>query len=166
MEKHSCLWTSPKTSISLPNHEAKRTTGLSPSQLLIITLRAAVPPKQRVHRILGTSPCFRAKPALPEGVVLSPGEECLGGISSGGDSLESLLTDRGVYLRVASGWNFVSYDDIDDVSFPEKSDPKGTLTLRTTGGRFDLLRGSPDLWEAGRFFMRCAEDAKGRSARG
>ena len=118
-----------------------------------------VPPKQRVHRILKGSRCFLSPGrSLPKGVVLSVGEECLGGIWS--SSLESILTDRGAYFRIDSGWRFVAYGDVEDVSFPEKSDPGGSLTLRTSDGSFELLRGRPELWTAGRFFMRCADDAK------
>jgi hypothetical protein len=63
-------------------------------------------------------------------------------------------------MPVNSGWIFVPYADI-DVDFPEKSKADGALSVLTPVGQFDLLRGRPDLWEMGRFFMRCAEDAKG-----
>lgn len=90
------------------------------------------------------------------------GEECLGGIW--GSRLESILTDWGAYFRTASGWRFVAYGDVEDVCFPEKSDPKGSLTLRTSHGSFELLHGRPELWTAGRFFMRCADDANGANS--
>jgi len=126
-------------------------------------MRTAVPPQQRVHRILKGSPSFisqslRFGRPLPKSVVLSPGEECLGGIWS--SKLEAILTDRGAYFRAGAEWRFVAYADIENVSFPEKSDPEGALTLHTPSGNFDLLRGKPELWTVGRFFMRCAEDAK------
>ena len=126
-------------------------------------MRVSVPPKQRVHRILQGSRCFvsaelRLGRPLPKGISLSPGEECLGGIW--GDRLESVLTDRGAYFRGASDWRFVAYGDIEDVCFPEKSDAEGSLVIRTSEGGFDLLRGMPELWTVGRYFMRCADDAR------
>jgi len=91
-------------------------------------------------------------------VVLSPGEEFLGAIWS--NRLESILTNRGAYLRAASGWKFVAYSEINEVTFPEKTDPRGSLTLHTSDGSFQLLKGNKELWEVGRFFMRCAGDAR------
>jgi len=95
-------------------------------------MSTTVPPKQRVHRILRgrrffLSPALRFGRPLPKGVVLSPGEELLGGIW--GSRLEPILTDRGGYFRFASEWKFVAYGEIDDVCFPDKSDPDGSLTL-------------------------------------
>jgi hypothetical protein len=90
--------------------------------------------------------------------VLSAGDELLGGIW--GSKLESILTSQGAYFRMGSGWRFVAYADIEDVLFPEKSDPTGALRIRTSGGNVEMLAGRPELWEVGRFFMRCAEDAK------
>jgi hypothetical protein len=126
-------------------------------------MRATVPPRQRVHRILKGSRCFlspelRLGRRLPKRVVLALNEECLGGIW--GSKLESILTDRGAYFRSRSRWRFVAYGEVEDVSFPEKSDLNGSLRIRTADGIFELLRGNPDLWTAGRFFIRCAEDAK------
>ena len=72
-----------------------------------------------------------------------------------------MLTDRGAFLRSRSGWHFVPYGEVEDVCFPEKTDPDGSLTLRTSVGSFQMLRRCPELWDAGRFFMRCASDAKG-----
>src|SRR5436305_7134397 len=115
-------------------------------------MSVTVPPKQRVHRILNGSRCFlsptfRFGRPLPKGVVLSADEECLGGIW--GSRLEAILTDRGAFFRVRSRWKFVAYGDVQDVSFPEKSDAGGALTLRTPIGSIDLLRGAPALWTAG-----------------
>jgi hypothetical protein len=91
-------------------------------------------------------------------VVLAPGDEFLGGIWGG--KLESILTSRGAYFRAGAAWQFVAYADIKDVSFPEKSDPAGALRVGGVSGSFELLAGRSDLWDVGRFFMRCAEDAK------
>jgi len=126
-------------------------------------MSATVPPKQRVHRILRglrcyLSPALRLGRPFPKGVTLSPDEEFLGAIW--GSRLESLLTDRGAFLRSRSGWRFVPYGEVEDICFPEKTDPDGSLTLRTSVGSFQMLRRCPELWDAGRFFMRCASDAK------
>ena len=123
-----------------------------------------VPVKQRVHRILRglrcyLSPALRFGRPFPKGVVLSTDDEFLGAIWS--KKLEAVLTDRGAFLRSSSGWQFVAYGDIEDVSFPEKSDPDGSLILQTSSGSFQLLRRNADLWGVGRFFMRCRDDAKG-----
>ena len=123
----------------------------------------SVPPAQRVHRILKgsplfISPAFRFGRPLPKDVVLSTSEELLGGIW--GSKLESILTSQGAYFHMGFGWRFVAYADIEGVSFPEKSDPIGALRICTRGGNFDILAGRPELWDVGRFFMRCAEDAK------
>jgi hypothetical protein len=126
-------------------------------------MRANVPPRQRVHRILKGSRCYLA-PELrfgrpfPKDVTLAPSETCIGGIW--GRKLEAILTDRGAWFRVGSNWKFVRYGDIEDVIFPDKSDPDGWLTIRTATGKFNLLKRVPELWTAGRFFMRCAADAK------
>jgi hypothetical protein len=118
-------------------------------------MRPTVPPKQRIHRILKESRCYlspmlRFGRPLPKGGVLAPDEVCLGGIW--GSKLESILTERGAYLRVASSWKFVGYSDVEEVIFPEKSDPNGSLTLRTPFGNIQILSGRPDLWDVGRFF--------------
>lgn len=126
-------------------------------------MSAPVPAKQRVHRILKglrcyLSPALRFGRTFPKGVALAPGDEFLGVIWPG--KLECILTNRGAFLRSKSGWRFVAYCEVEEVCFPEKSDPDGSLTLQTTVGAFQLLRRSPELWETGRFFMRCADDAK------
>src|SRR5262245_19871188 len=105
-------------------------------------MSTTVPPKQRAHRILKglhsfLPPSLRLGRPLPKGVVLSAGEEFLGGIW--GSRLESILTDRGAYFRVVSGWRFVAYGEIEDVCFPDKSDSDGSLTLRTPLGSIELL---------------------------
>jgi hypothetical protein len=125
-------------------------------------MSTAVRPKERVHRILKGLRCFwspvlRHGESPPQGVAFSPGEECLGGIW--GSTLESILTDCGAYFVRPSGWAFVAYGDIEEVVFPDKSDPDGSLTLRTPIGDVELLAGRSELWDVGRFFMRCREDA-------
>lgn len=114
-----------------------------------------VPPSQRVHRILKGSPTFISSALqfgrpLPKDVVLSLGEELLGAIR--GSTLESILTTRGAYFRSGSGWRFVAYGDIEDVSFPEKSDADGALRISSAFGSFDLLAGRAELWDVGRFY--------------
>ena len=47
-----------------------------------------------------------------------------------------------------------------DVLFPAKAGPDGALIFQTPRGSFRLLGGSSELWELGRFFTRCASDAK------
>jgi hypothetical protein len=118
---------------------------------------------QRVHRILNGSACFiseslRFVRPLPKDVTLSTGEELLGAIW--GNKLESIVTSHGAYFRIGSGWRFAPYSDIEEVSFPEKSDSTGALCVHTVQGNFELLAGRPELWDVGRFFMRCAQDAK------
>jgi len=122
-----------------------------------------VPAKQRAHRILRglrcyLSPALRFGRPLPKGVALSEDDELLGAIW--GKRLESILTNHGAFLRSSSGWQFVRYGDVQGVSFPDKSDSDGPLTLCTPRGNFQLLRRSTDLRSVGRFFMRCAADAK------
>ncbi len=130
-------------------------------------MRGVVPAKQRVHRILRglrcyLSPALRLGRPFPKGVAISPGEEFLGAIvGSKGTRLESVLTDRGAFLRSRAGWQFVPYGDVEDVCFPEKEDLDGSLTLRTSDVTFQLMRRDGDLWGVGRFFMRCADDANG-----
>src|SRR5213594_468407 len=131
-------WTRDCASVSFEPHWP------APVMRSVRPMRTAVSPQQRVHRILKGSPSFisqslRFGRPLPKSVVLSPGEECLGGIWS--SKLESILTDHGAYFRAGSEWRFVAYADIEDVAFPDKSDPGGALTLRTAGGDFDLLQG-------------------------
>ena len=126
-------------------------------------MSSSVPPKQRVRRILEGASCYLSPQlcfgrSLPKGVVLAPGEECLGVIRS--TRLEAVLTERGACFRKGSGWGLVPYKEVEEVSFPEKSDVEGCLRIRTEDGSFELLRGNPDLWTVGRFFMRCAEDAR------
>jgi hypothetical protein len=125
-------------------------------------MKGTVPAKHRVHRILKGSRSFlpstlRLGRPLPKGIVLSPGEELVGGIW--GSRLESILTDCGAYFRIRSGWKFIAYGEIEDVCFPDKSDPDGSLTLRTPLGSVEVLKGRPELWKVGRFFMRCRADA-------
>jgi hypothetical protein len=121
-----------------------------------------IPPKQRVHRILKNLRCYLS-PTLqmgappPEGIALSVEEEFLGCIQGG--KLESILTDRGAYFGGPREWRFVAYEEIEDVCFPEKTDPRGSLCLRTPLGNIELLSGNPELGSVGRFFMRCQEDA-------
>jgi hypothetical protein len=127
-------------------------------------MSARIPSQRRVDRILKRGVRCFLPPALrlgrppPKGVVLSADEECLGGIW--GKRLEAILTNRGAYFLFDRQWKFVAYRDVQEISFPEKTDPRGALTLRTPVGSVDLLRGTPDLWTVGKFFIYCADDAK------
>jgi hypothetical protein len=98
---------------------------------------------------------------MPPGFAGIDTEHVVGALVSATEEPECVLTDSGVFIFDAIAWRFVEYREI-TLSFPfhDKRDPAGALTLHTPLGAFALLRGSPDLWEAGRYFMRCAEDAQ------
>jgi len=120
-------------------------------------MRTTIPPKQRFHRILRRLACYRSE--LPSDLALEPSEAHLGVLCGLDGSAECFLTDQGVYFHVDRRWARVAYRDI-EVLFPAKTNSKGALTLRAPVGSLSPLRGSRELWEVGRFFMRCAEDAK------
>jgi hypothetical protein len=90
---------------------------------------------------------------------LEPGEAHLGALCDLDGGAECVVTDHGVYFHAGRQWGRLAYRDI-EVLFPAKTDSDGALTLRTSAGSFSILRCSRELWEAGGFFMRCAEDAK------
>lgn len=75
-----------------------------------------------------------------------------------GVALFGIFSFRSCSACIGAAPASVPYRDI-EVSFPEESDPAGALCVRTPTGDFDLLAGQPELWEVGRFFMGCAEDA-------
>lgn len=120
-----------------------------------------VPAHQRVYRILRRSRCFCADHPLPQEIEIAAGDRYLGAIVSEERAPQCFLTERGAFFAQATEPRFVHYSDIAvDFPFEKKTDPNGALTVHTPGGSFPFLRGMAELWTAGRFFMRCAEDAK------
>jgi|SRR5687767_2701755 len=113
-----------------------------------------VPPMQRAHRILRRLKCFQADPPCPAGLELKPHERLIGAISN-----QAFLTESGAYLLIGDRLAFSEYGNI-TVAFPPKSDPSAALVIRTPGGTTTLLPGDRELWEVGRFFMRCREDER------
>jgi len=121
-------------------------------------VRATVPPTQRAHRILRKLGCFTASPRLPDGLALNIGDQLIGGIvSSSSTDPAALLSGTGAYLHIGAAWHFVQYGDI-SISFPEKSKRDAPLVLRTPIGSTALLEGNRELWEVGRYFLRCRGD--------
>jgi hypothetical protein len=110
-----------------------------------------------VVRILQGLQSFRAPGVVPGDVPLEPTDTLLGVLAFGGRTAAVLL-DRGVYLQIGEDWCLVPYGAI-DVRFPLKEIPIPPLTLITPQGNVEILSGTSDVWEVGRFFMRCAEDA-------
>jgi hypothetical protein len=114
-------------------------------------------PSSRVAHILQGLQSFRAPGVVPGDVPLEPTDTLLGVLALGGRTAAVLL-DRGAYLQFGEDWNLVPYGDI-SVGFPPKQIPIAPLTLTAPQGNVDILPGTSDVWDVGRFFMRCAEDA-------
>ena len=76
-----------------------------------------------------------------------------------GQPHSNILSETGAYLSIGAGWQFTEYRDI-AVAYPSKSNRGAPLVLRTPNGLAALLPGDPELWEVGRFFMRCREDKR------
>jgi hypothetical protein len=118
-------------------------------------MRTAV--SSRVTGILQGLQAFRAPGVVPGDVPLEPTDTLLGVLALDGHAAAVLL-DRGTYLRIGEDWCLVPYGAI-VVKFPPKELPIAPLTLVTPLGNIDLFPGTSEVWEVGRFFMRCAEDA-------
>jgi len=113
-----------------------------------------VPPKQRAHRILRRLKCFRSEAQPPADLELRPNDPLIGAFGE-----HAFLSETGAYLSIGAGWQFTEYRDI-AVAYPSKSNRGAPLVLRTPNGLAALLPGDPELWEVGRFFMRCREDKR------
>lgn len=118
-------------------------------------MRTAV--SSRATSILQGLQSFRAPGVVPGDVPLEPTDTLLGVLALNGQTAAVLL-DRGAYLRIGEDWCLVLYGAI-VVKFPPKEPPIAPLTLVTPQGNIDMLPGTSEVWEVGRFFMRCAEDA-------
>lgn len=118
-------------------------------------MRTAV--SSRVTQMLQGLQCFRAPGVVPGDVPLEPTDTLLGVLSIDGRA-HAVLLDRGAYLRVGEDWCLVPYGGI-DAKPPPKELPIAPLTLVTPLGHINILSGTSEVWEVGRFFMRCAEDA-------
>jgi hypothetical protein len=114
-------------------------------------------PSSRVIRILQGLQSFRAPGVVPGAVPLEPTDTLLGVLAHEGRTAAVLL-DRGAYLQIGEDWCLVPYGAI-DVRLPPKEIPIAPLILIAPQGNFEILSGTSDVWEVGRFFMRCAEDA-------
>jgi len=116
-----------------------------------------IPASSRIVRTLQGLQSFSAPGAVPGDVPLEPTDTLLGVLAREGRTAAVLL-DRGVYLQIGEDWCLVPYEAV-DVRFPPKEIPIAPLTLVTPRGNVEILSGTSDVWEIGRFFMRCAEDA-------
>jgi hypothetical protein len=118
-----------------------------------------ITPESRAHRILKRLTSFHAQLETPPGLLLKRGENLIGFLCSDVAAPCAVLTDQGAHLLEGQSWRFFRYEEI-DVQFPNKRTPGAPLTLRTPEGTFSLLPGNSDVWEIGRYFMRCAEDSR------
>ena len=116
----------------------------------------------RVTSILQGLQSFRSPGVVPGDVPLEPTDTLLGVLALEGRAAAVLL-DRGVFLRIGEDWDLVPYGTI-SVRVPPKELPIAPLTLVTPQGDINILAGTSEVWEVGKFFMRCAEDAS--AARG
>jgi hypothetical protein len=116
-----------------------------------------VTPPSRASRILRKLRSFDGGGSKAPSPIGNVGGGVIGRLTSSSGSIVHLF-EEGAQFEVAGTWRFVAYADI-SVRFPPKEPRGGPLTLGTPYGEVELLAGSQDAWEAGRFFMRCAEDA-------
>ena len=121
-------------------------------------MRMRISPRSRAHRILRGLSSYQADARAPDAVQLRPDEQVLG-ILGGRSTPQAVLTDLGGHFYSGGDWSFTSYGDI-EVQFPPKEWPGAPLTLITPRGRFTILGGTRDIWEVGRYFVRCASDAR------
>lgn len=111
----------------------------------------------RVKGILQELQAFSATGRVPGDVPLEPTDTLLGVLALNGHTAAVLL-DRGVFLRIGEDWGLVPYGAI-VAQLPPREIPIPPLTLVTPLGNIDMLAGTSEVWEVGRFFMGCAEDA-------
>jgi len=110
----------------------------------------------RALRILQGLASFRSPGLVPGDVPLEPTDTLLG-VLAVDKHTAAVLLDRGAYLRIGDDWQLVPYGAI-EVRLPPRESPAAALALITPGGTAEILSGTSDLWEVGRFFMMCAED--------
>jgi hypothetical protein len=116
----------------------------------------------QVIRILHGLSSFQSPGAVPGDVPLEPTDTLLG-VLGVGKAAAVVLLDCGAYLRVGDEWQLVPYGDI-EVRIPARDAPAAPLELITPVGTAEILSGTSDVWEVGRFFTRCAEEAKSASS--
>jgi RimJ/RimL family protein N-acetyltransferase len=100
---------------------------------------------------------FRAPGVVPGDVPLEPSDTLLGVLAHGGRA-DAVLLDRGAYLRIGEDWCLVPYSAI-EARLPPKELPIAPLTLVTPQGNINILAGTSDVWDVGRFFQKCAEES-------
>ena len=116
---------------------------------------------QRIHRILRRLSSFSPEVGDSHLQPIPEARSLLGGIfdlASG--ELSVVLLESGAQFESNGEWHYVPYSDI-AVSFPPKGMTRAGLQVHTPSASFEVLPGSNDLWEVGRFLMRCASDAAG-----
>lgn len=118
-----------------------------------------IPVSSRVTHILQGLQSFRAPGVVPGDVPLEPTDTLLGVLALDGHTAAVLL-DRGAYLHLGDDWCLVPYGAI-EARLPPKELTVAPLTLVTPQGSVNMLSGTSEVWDVGRFFMRCAEDASG-----
>lgn len=140
--------------------------------------------KIRAHRILRGLAAYDAYPfgaadQFKELPIVGGGEEIIGRYRNLPGSAAPIIAISGAGIYVAqaprragkpgsSEWKFLPFDSIEGVNFPPKETPPAecALSLRLRGGgsaRIPVQGGDGqfrDVFEFGRFLLRCAEDAR------
>jgi hypothetical protein len=111
-------------------------------------------------QILQGLPSFSAPGVVPGDVPLEPADTLVGVLNVAGKA-SIVLLDVGAYIAMEDDWHFSPYAAI-EVNFPPKDVEGAPLVLVTPHGSAQVLAGTADAWEVGRFFARCAEDAVNR----
>lgn len=119
--------------------------------------RLRTPVSSRVAQFLKELQSFRAPGVVPGDVPLEPSDTLLGVLAHGGRA-DAVLLDRGAYLRIGEDWCLVPYTAI-EARLPPKELPIAPLTLVTPQGNINILAGTSDVWDVGRFFQKCAEES-------
>ncbi len=114
-----------------------------------------ITPSSDVFRALQGLKIFSSPGAVPGAVPLEPADTLLGVLACNG-STAAVLLDLGAYLKFEDEWYLVPYDQI-EVQLPATEVPPAPLVLTIPQGRIEILAGTPEAREAGRFFVRCAE---------